>query len=152
MLQHYRGGVTVTTLLKQVRELRQKQTPAEAILWHLLRNKQLHGAKFRRQHQFGTYICDFYCHEARLVVELDGKYHDILEQKHKDSLRNQLITEQGVKVIRFKNEAVYESPAQVLEEISIHLPQPMIHKNEKNPSSHHPSPIGRGTEGEGQNT
>src|SRR5260370_20311655 len=66
------------------RELRERQTPAEALLWQLLRNRRLLGFKFRRQHQFGDYIADFYCHEARMVIECDGSAHDPNEQWHHD--------------------------------------------------------------------
>jgi very-short-patch-repair endonuclease len=72
---HFRGGRSFSTLLEQARELRARQTPAEELLWQLLRNRQLHGAKFRRQHQFGSFILDFYCHEAHLAIECDGAPH-----------------------------------------------------------------------------
>lgn len=56
-------------------------TEAEDILWKHLRNKKLNGLKFRRQHPLDIFIADFYCHEKKLVIELDGGIHDILEQK-----------------------------------------------------------------------
>jgi len=62
-------------LKKRARELRQAQTDGETLLWDLLRDRQLGGVKFRRQHQFGDYICDFFSEEARLVVECDGAAH-----------------------------------------------------------------------------
>ncbi len=55
-------------------ENRKQPTEAEALLWERLRNKQLKGAKFRRQHPIGNFILDFYCHAAKLGVELDGSY------------------------------------------------------------------------------
>ena len=82
--RHYRGGLPIAGLTERARELRLAQTAAEAKLWSLLRNKQLRGFKFRRQHQFGGYIADFYCHEAQLVVECDGSVHDANEQWHHD--------------------------------------------------------------------
>ncbi len=72
----YRGGLDFSGLKKRARELREKDTKAEEFLWELLRNRQLGDAKFRRNHQFGDYICDFYCHEAKLVVECDGDAHN----------------------------------------------------------------------------
>ena len=68
-------------LLHVARELRQKQTPAEEILWALLRRKNLVGLKFRRQQQLGPFIADFYCHRARLVVEVDGGVHETRERR-----------------------------------------------------------------------
>ena len=60
-----------------MRELRAKETEPEVVLlWKLLRNRQLLGLKFRRQHQFGDYVVDFYCHEAQLVIECDGSVHE----------------------------------------------------------------------------
>jgi very-short-patch-repair endonuclease len=66
--------------LARVRELRCNATDAEHLMWQLLRNRQLDGWKFRRQHPVGKYILDFYCHEAHLAVELDGSQHAELEQ------------------------------------------------------------------------
>jgi len=74
--RQYRGGYQFAGLVNLARELREKHTPSEALLWQLLRNRRLFGFKFRRQHQFGDYIADFYCHEARLVIECDGSVHD----------------------------------------------------------------------------
>ena len=71
--RNYRGGYRLAALTELARELRAKRTPAEDFLWQLLRNRQLQGFKFRRQHQFGGYVADFYCREACLVVECDGQ-------------------------------------------------------------------------------
>ncbi len=73
--KHYRGGYDVAGLSGLARQLRKQQTRSEGLLWQLLRNRQLLGFKFRRQHQFGDYVADFYCHEGRLVVECDGLVH-----------------------------------------------------------------------------
>ena len=86
--RHYRGGYQLAGLVALARELRNKQTPAEALLWQLLRNRQLCGFKFRRQHQFGDYIADFYCYDAQLVIECDGPVHQPNEQWHHDQNRN----------------------------------------------------------------
>lgn len=89
------------------RKLRVTMTPEEKILWEFLRLKPL-GFKFRRQHPFSRYILDFYCHRARLSIELDGKYHNLPDQKTRDNLRTKTIQEFGVKEIRFTNEEVNE--------------------------------------------
>lgn len=103
---HYRGGYDFSGLVGRARELRQKQTPAEDLLWELLRDRQLCDAKFRRQHQIGDYICDFYCHEAKLVVECDGDPHEKPDQIKHDADRDKWLRAQGLNVLRFKNARV----------------------------------------------
>src|SRR5690606_8500441 len=78
---HYRGGMDFTGLLKEARELRQNQTKAEEMFWQLVRNRKFANLKFRRQHQIGHYIADFFCNEHNLVIEFDGKVHDTEKQK-----------------------------------------------------------------------
>lgn len=62
------------------RRLRREATDAERALWHILRNRQLTGAKFRCQQQFGPYVLDFFCLEHRLVIEVDGGQHYLEER------------------------------------------------------------------------
>ena len=83
--------------------LRQSQTPQERKLWHFLRTKPK-GLKFRRQHPFNNYILDFYCHGARLVIELDGLQHR--SNKEYDNDRTKIIEDYGLRVIRFENSEV----------------------------------------------
>lgn len=71
-----RGGYEFAGFAERARSMRQEPTVAEAVLWGFLRDRKLHDAKFRRQHQFHNYICDFYCDEAKLVIECDGSSHD----------------------------------------------------------------------------
>jgi very-short-patch-repair endonuclease len=78
--RQYRGGYQTSGLKELAREFRKNETSAEGLLWALLRNRQLFGFKFRRQHQFGDYIADFYCCEAQLVIECDGAAHEPNEQ------------------------------------------------------------------------
>src|SRR5262249_31179222 len=77
-----RGGMKRRRLIHNIaankprgRQLRENLTPAEALLWTNLKNSQLDGKKFRRQHGVGPYFVDFYCPECRLAVELDGDGH-----------------------------------------------------------------------------
>jgi len=123
--RHYRGGYRFAGLADLTRELRAKQTTAEALLWELLRNRRLLGFKFRRQHQFGDYAADFYCHEARLVIECDGSVHDPNERWHHDRERDAYMVAQGLRVLRFRNEQVLVNPEKVLREISKYLPSPV---------------------------
>ncbi len=134
---HYRGGFDFSGLKQRARELRKKQTEAETLLWELLRNRQLCNAKFRRQHQFGDYICDFYSNEAKLVVECDGAPHDTPERRELDAKRDRYLKSQGLTVLRFPNQDILNDPGTILEKIAIHL-QPEL-----------PSPSGRGAGGEG---
>src|SRR5438132_12235795 len=94
--RQYRGGYQFAGLRKLARELRKKPTSAEELLWQLLRGRQLLGFKFRRQHQFGDYVADFYCREARLVIECDGLVHDRNEQWHHDQILDAYIISQHI--------------------------------------------------------
>lgn len=120
--KHYRGGYDVAGLADLARQLRKEQTRAESLLWQLLRNRQLLGFKFRRQHQFGDYVADFYCHDAQLVIECDGLVHDENEQWQHDQRRYAYLTGHGLHVLRFTNEQVLLDTESVIEEISKHLP------------------------------
>ena len=97
--------------------LRMNMTTAEQLLWDKLRNKQIEGYKFRRQHPYGKYILDFYCNKSRLVIELDGKYHLDKEQKVYDDERTKNLESDGLKVIRFNNEQVLYNIESVVNEI-----------------------------------
>ena len=94
--------------------LRRNETIAEKLLWEKLRNNQLGGLKFRRQHPVNIYIADFYCHKFKLIIELDGDYHDQEEQKQKDEVRTEVLRLNDLKIIRFKNEEVEQDINQVL--------------------------------------
>ncbi len=99
------------------RELRQSLTKAEKILWEYLRNRKLDGFKFRRQHPVDKFIADFYCHEKKLVIELDGSVHDEKMNAQYDEARSYELKGSGIKVIRFRNSEVENNIAFVLEEI-----------------------------------
>ena len=93
-------------LLKQyVKENRRKETQAESILWKYLRMDQL-GVHFRRQHIIGNYIADFACLAKRLIIEIDGGYHQLPTQQVSDAERTEWLEDQGFKVIRFTNEEI----------------------------------------------
>ncbi|WP_395007513.1 endonuclease domain-containing protein [Undibacterium sp.] len=97
------------------REMRKKMPDAEQLLWCLLRNRRLAGAKFRRQHPIGRYILDFYCVENKLAVELDGGQHS--EQKTYDQHRDAYLKLQGIEVLRFWNNQMLLETEAVLEMI-----------------------------------
>jgi len=68
------------------------------VLWSHLRNRQLDGLKFRRQYPLGRYVCDFYCDEARLVIEVDGRVHE--SRQAADAERDRAMEADGVRVLR----------------------------------------------------
>ena len=103
--------------------LRRNETKAEKLLWEKLRNNQLGGLKFRRQHPVNIYIADFYCHKFKLIIELDGDYHNQEEQKQKDEVRTEVLRLNGLKIIRFKNEEVEQDINQVLTTIKNKIEQ-----------------------------
>ena len=106
---------------ERARELRQSKTEAEEKLWELLRNRQLKGKKFRRQHPMAGYILDFYCHECKLAVELDGYHHRSKEQKEYDAARTKILNEIDITVVRFWNAAVMDDVERVLGRIAVCL-------------------------------
>ena len=103
------------------RENRKQPTEAEEMLWAHLRGQRLHGFKFRRQHPIGDYIADFYCHECKLIVELDGEYHNDKGQIQYDESRTYELKELKVNVIRFTNREVLNDLHSVLEKIGSQL-------------------------------
>ncbi|MEQ1901735.1 MAG: DUF559 domain-containing protein, partial [Devosia sp.] len=93
----------------RARKLRASMTDAERRLWSALRGAQLEGLSFRREHPFGTYVADFWCAAARLVVEVDGGQHGLTVHAAHDARRTQFLDSQGIKVIRFWNNEVLQN-------------------------------------------
>ncbi len=86
--------------------LRRDMTLAERILWNRLSDRKIFNVKFRRQHPVNIFIVDFYCHELKLVIEIDGEVHNDYESKEYDLGRTAVLNKFGIKVIRFSNEEV----------------------------------------------
>jgi very-short-patch-repair endonuclease len=103
---------------------RNHSTPAETLLWTLLKGKQLDGRKFRRQHSVGCYILDFYCSSEKLAVELDGEHHFMEDQKQYDEERTKYLNSLNIRVVRFENERLFQNPEGVLDEIRRHFNHP----------------------------
>lgn len=103
-------------IFQKAEELRNRQTPAEELLWNHLKGNQL-GVKFRRQHPAAIYILDFYCHEAQLAVEIDGSIHQLEEVKRNDKIRQNTLESLGIKIIRFDNQEVFSNLEGVLNKI-----------------------------------
>ena len=128
---------------------RQYATEAESALWELLRGNAL-GDKFRRQHIIGDFIVDFVALHSKLVVEVDGGYHNTPEQQEADRLRTEFLNQVGFKVIRFSNDDVLHDADRVLNEIKGNLNLRTDENKEAQEASAYQkalSPVGRVGEG-----
>ena len=92
-------------------------TEGERKLWSLLRRKQLAGFRFRRQAPIGPYIADFFCAQAKLIIELDGAPHTEEEQALRDIARTAWLETHGCRVMRIWNVDVFNRPTEVTEAI-----------------------------------
>nr|WP_293834586.1 endonuclease domain-containing protein [uncultured Arsenicibacter sp.] len=108
------------TLEEIRRTLRREATSAEQLLWQQIRNKQL-GYKFRRQHSIGSFVVDFYCPEKRLVLEIDGNIHDKPDIQINDRERDCVLADMYIRVLRIKNDDIYDRMADTLLTICKHL-------------------------------
>ena len=115
---HYRGGLEFSGLLERARDMRRKATSAEAFAWELFRDRRFLGLKFRRQHQFGSYVVDLYCHERKLVVELDGPIHGGRKRQPMDAKRDAYLKTLDMTIIRIKNERLFDDTGEALSEIA----------------------------------
>ena len=120
-----------------IKALRHNPTETEKKLWSRLRNRQLSGAKFRRQQSFGPYILDFYCAESKLAVELDGGQHNRPERAAHDKHRDEYLKQEGVTILRFWNNQLFDEFEGVLDVILTAL-------KSKTP---HPNPLPQGERG-----
>ncbi len=98
------------------RQLRKRQTETEKILWKHLRDKNF-GIRFRRQFSFGRYVVDFYAYETRLIIEVDGKIHDVPDQKEYDAIRTNYLQKIGCRVLRFTNNEILDDIDTVIKTI-----------------------------------
>ncbi len=108
-------------LLKFAWKLRNSMTVAEKVLWEKLRNKQLLGYRFRRQHPIKDFIVDFFCYDAMLVIEVDGEVHDQKKQEERDKERTAILKKLGINELRFKNEEVMNQLESVIERIETEI-------------------------------
>jgi very-short-patch-repair endonuclease len=120
------------------RQMRKEPTPAEDIMWQHLRDRQLLGFKFRRQHSIERFIVDFYCSEAALVIEVDGPIHQY--SKEEDTIRQEYIESYGLRLLRFTNDEVINNLDSVLNRISEELSRPHPFNSPKSSSPCPPSP------------
>ncbi|MBC8385585.1 MAG: endonuclease domain-containing protein [Candidatus Cloacimonetes bacterium] len=109
--------------IQTARHLRKNSTKAEKLFWEIVRNRQIKNVKFNRQFPIyfeydglkRFFIADFYCHEKKLIIEIDGGIHE--QQKDYDELRTVIINELGITVIRFNNEIVLNNTDEVILEL-----------------------------------
>ena len=105
----------------RAKELRDTMTPAERYLWQQVRANRLDGWHFRRQQVIDGFIVDFYCHQANLVIEIDGPIHE--SQQAADAEREAILTRTGLRVLRFTNREVMGNVRLVLNQIRAALPK-----------------------------
>jgi very-short-patch-repair endonuclease len=103
--------------LALAQRMRETPTPAEAILCEHLRTHRMAGLHFRRQHVISGCIADFYCHAARLVVEVDGQSHQSSEARLHDAERDRVLRDRGLRLLRVSNEDVFNRLPDVLARI-----------------------------------
>ena len=106
-----------TKLKRYSQELRKNMTDAERLLWSKLRRKQLRDCQFYRQRIIGSYIVDFYCPKAKLIIEVDGSQHYDKEGKKKDKAREDYLNKLGMKILRILDTEVFKNLEGVIERI-----------------------------------
>jgi very-short-patch-repair endonuclease len=111
-----KGHSVSSALLARARDFRHPLTPPEAKVWEAVRDRRI-GFKIRRQHPIGRFIADFYCAEARLVIEIDGDTHAAPDQAAYDVARTEWLEERGYQVIRFDAAEVGRNMAAVVKAI-----------------------------------
>ena len=119
--------------LKKISQaLRRNMTRAEMRLWERLKSKHLNFV-FYRQKPIGNYIVDFYCNQAKLVVEVDGEYHTNNQASGNDIVRDVYMKSLGLKVLRFPNDEVLNNIDAVVAKIRENLANPFCSKSSSNP-------------------
>ncbi len=96
-------------------KLRREETMAEKVLWDHLKNRQIEGEKFRRQHPIKDFVLDFYCYKLRLVIEVDGRQHLKPEAKFYDKNRTEILEAYSLVFLRFSNQMVLHSTQYVVD-------------------------------------
>ena len=96
--------------------LRRDMTVTEKIIWDRVCKNQL-GVRIRRQHPVWKFIADFYCHEVKLIIEIDGGIHLRPENKEYDISRDTILKEFQIEILRFTNDEVINGPELVIEKI-----------------------------------
>ncbi|MFH1159440.1 MAG: endonuclease domain-containing protein [bacterium] len=106
-----------TEIFRRAKELRENMTSAEKVLWSKINSGKMQGFRFKPQHPIDRFIVDFYCHKARLVIEIDGEVHNQEDQIERDQGRSAELEEYGLTVLRFSNQDILENIEDVLKTI-----------------------------------
>ena len=126
-------------LLEFARNMRKNPTDAESFLWQILRARRFAGFKFRRQHVIEPYIVDFYCHELKLVIELDGSQHNQTQIRAYDQKRTDDLEAQKIQVLRFWNNEILQQPEHVLKSLWHVVHERASQENRANHENLHPT-------------
>jgi very-short-patch-repair endonuclease len=110
-------GIAKPSIFRNAHALRIKSTEAEKILWEYLRNKRLEGIKFRRQHPKDNYVLDFFANKLKLLIEIDGPYHQDQSMQFQDMDRDHNLALSNIVILRFTNDQVFDSIDLVVETI-----------------------------------
>jgi very-short-patch-repair endonuclease len=115
--------------IARARQFRKTETWAEKLVWSWLRDRRFNGYKFRRQHPVGIYYLDFFCQEAALSIEVDGRQHGFLEGQHHDAEREAFLKSRGIKTLRFWNSHLRRNEQSIRDtifgELQARAPHPM---------------------------
>lgn len=115
--QYADDRITAFERAERAGDLRRRESPPEGILWSRLRGRNAGGLKFRRQHPMGSCVLDFYCAEARLAVEVDGRFHD--DRRESDARRDDWLRMNGIEVVRVSASDVTTNVERVVEMIVV---------------------------------
>jgi len=132
------------TLRRRSKQLRRRQTHAEALLWSVLRDRRLEGFKFRRQVLIANYIVDFLCSRARLIVEVDGATHSSPEELEYDRKRELVLSNLGFRILRVGNLDVYHNMPDVLSAVLAALEQQILVEDPSSAPPGHLLPVSTG--------
>ena len=105
------------SVFRNAKHLRNHPTRAEEILWERLKNNQIEGVHFRRQHPFSNYVPDFYAHSLKLVIELDGSIHEDKSVQYTDEERELSLRLRALHILRYTNEYIYNFEDEVVADI-----------------------------------
>ena len=104
-------------IFERAKAMRENMTQSEKSVWEKLKSNKMLGLRFKAQHPIDIFIADFYCHQLKLVIEIDGGIHKSVDQREYDIAREAELEHWGIKVIRFTNEEVENNISRVQNEI-----------------------------------
>ena len=149
--------------ITRARQLRKRETWPEKLVWSWLRDRRFNSYKFRRQHPVGIYYLDFFCDEAALNIELDGRQHGFPDRQNHDAERAAFLQSRGIKTLRFWNSHLRRNAQSIRDtifnELQARAPHPLpdytagrmprVERNLVQEARPHPGPL---LEGEGESS